>query len=105
MTCLLVALMAVHVVTTNRYVHGHLRTASCLVLSAVALLALLRTRVPADAAQRPLRLINRLAFGRHSFFVLAIVLVAVVALLAAATGRATLALREPLLGRKPAIET
>jgi len=99
MSCLLVALVSVHVVTTNRYVHGHLRTAICVVLSTVALLALLRARVPADTTQRPLRFINRLAFGRHSLAVLAIVLVAVVTLLAAATGRAALALREPLLSR------
>jgi predicted CXXCH cytochrome family protein len=99
MTCLLVALMSVHVVTTNRYVHGDLRTALYLMLSAAALLALLRARVPADTAQRPLRFVNRLAFGRHSFFVLAIVLVAVVAIFAAATGRAALGLREPLLSR------
>ncbi len=99
MTCLLVALVSVHVMTTQRYVHGHLRTGLYLVLSAAALLALLRARVPAAALHRPLRFINRLAFGRHSIFVLAIVLVAVVAIFAAATGRAALALREPLLSR------
>jgi hypothetical protein len=99
LTCLLVALMSVHVVTTSRYVHGHLRTALYLILSAAALLALLRARVPADHAPRPLRFINRLAFGRHSLLVFTLVLVATVAIFAAVTGRAALALREPLLNR------
>jgi Class III cytochrome C family/Ferric reductase like transmembrane component len=99
MSCLLVALICVHVVTTNRYVHGPVRTASYLILSAAALLALLRARVPADPGQRPLRFSDRLAFGPHSFFVLALVLITVLASFAAATGRGTLALRAPLLSR------
>jgi predicted CXXCH cytochrome family protein len=43
--------------------------------------------------------LNRLAFGRHSLLVLVLVLVTVLTIFAAATSRAALALREPLLAR------
>jgi predicted CXXCH cytochrome family protein len=98
-TCFLVAAIAVHVITTDRYAHRGVRAFLFLAFSAVALLALLRTRMPLTPAHRPLPLLNRLAFGRHSALVLACAVVAIVALAALLAPGAALALREPVITR------
>ena len=52
-SCALVALIAVHVVTTNRYLHGPGRGALWLLLSVAALLALLRPRAQHPVGANP----------------------------------------------------
>jgi len=95
-SCALVALIAVHVVTTARYLHGPGRVALWLLLSIAALLALLRPR--AGSAQLP-GSISRLAFGRHSRLILVCASVAALALVPLLQPGARLALRAPL-GRR-----
>ncbi|MDE2137364.1 MAG: cytochrome c3 family protein [Gammaproteobacteria bacterium] len=97
--CLLVAALAVHVVTTGRYVHGGAQTAAYLLLSAVVLLALLRSRPQRQSAPAAARFPGGLVFGRHSRRVLAIVLASLAALLALARVGAPLALRVPFVAR------
>jgi hypothetical protein len=97
--CLLVVTLAVHVLATGRYVHGHAHVVAYALLSGIVLLALLRARVQRRPAQQPSRLLGGLVFGRHSRLVLAIVLGSLVALLALMRGGTALALREPFLRR------
>jgi Class III cytochrome C family len=99
MACLLIAGAALHVVTTDRYVHGRARAVACIVLAAAALLALLRARLPADSPERPREFLDSLVFGRHSALVLAVVVVAAVAVFTPLSRPAALALREPLFRR------
>lgn len=100
-SCALVALIAVHVVTTNRYLHGPGRVALWLLLSIGSLLALLRPRAhPAGA--RPLGAISRLAFGRHSRLILVGASVAALAVMPLLRPNARLALRAPLSRRAEA---
>jgi predicted CXXCH cytochrome family protein len=97
--CLLVVALAVHVVTTDRYVHGPVQRLAYLLLSGIVLLALLRGRAQGPSAPRRPRFHGGLAFGRHSRLVLTIVLVALGALVALMRAGTTLALREPFLRR------
>lgn len=97
-SCALVALIAAHVVTTNRYLHGPGPVALWLLLSIAALLALLRPRAR-HAAARTLGTISRLAFGRHSRLILICASVAALAVLPLVRPHARLALRAPL-GRR-----
>ena len=98
--CVLLALVAVHVVATNRYVGGRGRRVLMLAAAIGALLMLLRprrqpTQPPAIAtsAAAPRR---QLVFGRNSKWILgaiAVLAVTLCGLIAAATGSA---LREPV---------
>ena len=97
--CLLVVALAVHVVTTGRYVHGGAQTAAYLLLSAVVLLALLRPRAQRRPAPAPAHGPGGLVYGRYSRLIVAVVAVSLGALLAMAQGGATLALREPFVAR------
>ena len=97
--CLLVVMLAVHVLGTDRYVHGRARAVAYVLLSGVVLLALLRVRSPRQPAQKAARLLNGLVFGRHSRLVLAIVIGSLVALLALLRSGTALDLREPFLRR------
>ena len=97
--CLLVVLVAVHVVVTGRYVRGRAHVAAYLLLSGIALLALLRSRSRRQPAPPPSHFRGGLVFGRHSRLVLAIVGGSLVALLALLHARTALALREPFLRR------
>jgi predicted CXXCH cytochrome family protein len=97
--CLLVVTLAVHVLTTDRYVHGRAHAVAYTLLSGIVLLALLRARAQRQPAQHSPRLVGGLVFGRHSRLVLAIVLGSLVALLPLLRAATTLALREPLLHR------
>lgn len=97
--CLLVVALAIHVLTTDRYVHGRAQAIAYALLSAVALLALLRPRTRGRSAQRPASFAAALVFGRHSRLVLGIVLAALVALLALLRDGTALAMREPFLRR------
>ncbi len=97
--CLLVIALAVHVVGTDRYVHGRAQWGAFAVLSSLVLLSLLRPRARRQPAQQPSRLPGRLVFGRHSRLVLMTVLASVAALLALLRSGTALALREPFLRR------
>jgi predicted CXXCH cytochrome family protein len=97
--CLLLVMLAVHLLATDRYVHGRAHAVAYVLLSGSVLLALLRARATRQAAQAPARILGGLAFGRHSRLVLGIVLGSLVALLALLRGGTALALREPFLRR------
>ena len=88
--CLLVVTLAMHVITTDRYVHGRAAAVVYVVVSGIALLALLRGRSSPPGG---------LVFGRHSRIVLAVVLAALVALIPLTGASTRIALREPLLAR------
>jgi predicted CXXCH cytochrome family protein len=98
--CLLVVSLAVHVVTTDRYVHGRAERVAYVLLSGVALLTLLRRRAQRSGAQRPPRFPGGLVFGRHSRLVLSLAVISLGALAALLHAGTTLALREPILPRK-----
>jgi Class III cytochrome C family len=97
--CLLVVTLAVHVLATGRYVHGRAHALVYMLLSALVLLALLRTRARRAAARQPPRAAGGLVFGRHSRLVLAVVLGSLAALAALLRAGAALALREPFWPR------
>ncbi len=97
--CLLVVALAVHVATTDRYVHGRPRLLAYALLSGIVLLALLRARAHRAPQQRAPTLLGGLAFGRHSRLVLVIVLGALAALLALLRAGTTLSMREPFVQR------
>lgn len=97
--CLLVVTLAMHVLGTDRYVHGRAHAVAYTLLSGIVLLALLRRRARRRSAPQSPRLVGGLVFGRHSRLVLAIVLGSLVALLPLLRASTTLALREPLLHR------
>lgn len=98
--CVLVVLLAVHIVGTSRYVHGRWRVLAYLAIAAVALLALLRARMGVGSPHRPLGFLNSLVFGPHAVLVLVAVTISLAAVLALAVGGERLALREPLVGRR-----
>jgi predicted CXXCH cytochrome family protein len=97
--CLLVVTLAMHVLTTDRYIHGRAHAVAYTLLSGIVLLALLRARTQRPPAQQSPRLVGGLVFGRHSRLVLAIVLGSLVVLLPLMRTSATLTLREPVLRR------
>jgi Class III cytochrome C family len=97
--CLLVVTLAMHLLATDRYVHGRAHAVAYVLLSGSVLLALLRARATRQPAQAPSRILSGLVFGRHSRLVLGIVLGSLVALLALLRGGTALALREPFLRR------
>lgn len=96
--CVLVVILAVHVLATGRYVRGRAHVLVYTLLSALVLLALLRTRARSRAARQPPPA-GGLVFGRHSRLVLAIVLGSLAALAALLRAGAALALREPFSPR------
>jgi predicted CXXCH cytochrome family protein len=100
--CLLVVALAVHVLATGRYVHGRAQAVAYVLLSGIALLALLRARAQRQPAE-PARFPGGLVFGRHSRLVLAIILGALIALLALLRAGTALALREPFLRRSESL--
>jgi predicted CXXCH cytochrome family protein len=97
--CVLVVTLALHVVATDRYVHGRAHRVAYILLSSVVLLALLRARWQRRPAKQPSNFVTGLAFGRHARLVLVIVLGSLVALTAVTRKGSTLALREPFLPR------
>jgi predicted CXXCH cytochrome family protein len=99
-TCLLVVALSVHVLATDRYVHGRLRAVAYLLLSASVLIALLRARALRPSAERPQDFRGGPVFGRHSRLVLGVVLGALAALLPLLRGGTAVALREPFVSRQ-----
>jgi predicted CXXCH cytochrome family protein len=95
---LLAALIAVHVVVTDRYVGGAARRALFVLVSIGAIAMLLRARAPSIAG-RALSVRPQLVFGRHSKWVVAVVAIAAVAIAGLAPGGVRATLREPVLDR------
>jgi predicted CXXCH cytochrome family protein len=97
--CLLVVTLALHVLTTDRYVHGRAHLITYTLLSGIVLLALLRPRAQRHPPQQRSRFLGGLVFGRHSRLVLVVIVGSLSALLALTRDGTALALREPFLGR------
>jgi predicted CXXCH cytochrome family protein len=98
--CLLVVLLAAHLITTARYLHGSARTCGWVLLSLGALLALLRVRSSAPPSHAgPVGPLSHLAFGRHVRIVLVVVVLSGAALLPLLSYAVRLALRAPLAPR------
>lgn len=97
--CLMVVTVAIHVVTTDRYVHGRVHALAYVLLSGIVLVALLRPRTRPEQAPTPARFTDRLVFGRHSRLVLIVVLCSVAAMAALLPRGAVSALREPFVRR------
>ncbi len=97
--CLLIALIAVHVIATDRYSGGRGRRAVVLAATIGGLAMLLRRRRPSAGTLVPSAPLRQLVFGRNSrlvFGVASILAMGLCALIGGATGAA---LREPLLAR------
>jgi predicted CXXCH cytochrome family protein len=101
--CVLAALVAVHVIVTNRYVTGLGRRGWFLLVSVGALLLLLRFRKAGGLGDTAAPAPRRLVFGRHSRLVLAVVLLCAAAIAVLSADRASSALREPFLARSQRI--
>jgi predicted CXXCH cytochrome family protein len=96
--CLLLALLAAHVVTTGRYIGGTARRVVFFAVAAGGIALLLRRRrgtgsAPHETAPR------RLAFGRHSTLIAGGIVTTMLAVGILIPGRADVALREPVLQR------
>jgi hypothetical protein len=101
--CVLMALIAIHVIVTARYAGGRGRRVLILAATIGGLLMLLRPRrigTGMTAAARPLR---QLAFGRNSALVFGVVTILAMSLAGLMGAAAGAALREPLLHRAAAV--
>lgn len=103
LSCLMLALVAAHVLTTGRYLHGRVAVGTGVLLSLAALLALLRERSSAPPRRAGLGGLSRLAFGRHGRIVLVVVMLAGCALLPLLSHAVRLGLRAPLARRTAAL--
>jgi predicted CXXCH cytochrome family protein len=99
LSCLMVSLVAAHVLTTGRYLHGRVSVGLWVLLSLASLLALLRARASARAPAPRLGPLSRLAFGRHARMVVIIVMLAAGALVPLLFAATRLTLRAPLAAR------
>lgn len=99
---LLVALIAVHVVVTERYVGGAAQRALSLLVTIGAIAMLLRARAPGIAG-RGLSVRQLLVFGRHARWVVSVVAIAAVAIAGLTPGGVRAILREPALDRMAAL--
>lgn len=95
--CLLIALIAVHVIATDRYVGGRGRRVLMLAASIGAILLLLRPRRPSTGAPAALAPLRQMVFGRNSKWILGVATVLAMTLTVLIAAAAGSALREPLL--------
>jgi DMSO/TMAO reductase YedYZ heme-binding membrane subunit len=96
--CLLVTLLAAHVIAANRYTGSHVRRAAFIAVAAGGMALLLQGRRRAKALPEG-TIARRSVFGRHSTLIAAVIAAAVLALMALVVSRAGIALREPMLRR------
>ncbi len=96
--CLLLTLLAAHVITTDRYTAGYGRRMVFLAVAMGGIAMLLRRR---RGTGRPAHetALRRLAFGRHSTLIVGSIIITMLALGTVIVGRAGVALREPVLRR------
>jgi DMSO/TMAO reductase YedYZ heme-binding membrane subunit len=97
--CLLITLLAAHVVTAGRYTGGYGRRTVFIAVAAGGIAMLLRRRRSAGTTPSKTAVVRRLAFGRHSTFIVSVIAATVLALSALIAGSAGVTLREPLLPR------
>jgi hypothetical protein len=97
--CAVLVLLAVHVITADRYTRGYGRRALFIVVAAGGIAMLLRRRRGTATAPPDSLAARGFAFGRHSTFVVSAIVATVLALTPLIAGRAEVALREPLLRR------
>jgi predicted CXXCH cytochrome family protein len=98
-SCILVPLLAVHVITSSHFVHGTIRVAVYVAISVAALLALLRARNNSNPPANGPGFLSRRVFGRHSRKIVALVAVCCVAIIMLLGARASMVLREPFMAR------
>jgi len=103
MSCALLGLSAVHVIVTGRYA-GH-RGSQWFIIAAVAggALILLRSRPGSEATPESAALSRRLVFGRHSTWVLSVLILTALAAVSLSVSGAGLILRETVLTRATAL--
>jgi DMSO/TMAO reductase YedYZ heme-binding membrane subunit len=97
--CAVLVLVAIHVITSDRYTRGYGRRALFIVVAVGGLAMLLRGRRGTRAAAHEASAVRSFAFGRNSTFVVSAVIATVLALTPLMAGRADVALREPLIRR------
>jgi hypothetical protein len=100
--CLLVALLAAHVIAANPYTGSNGRRALFIAVAASGM-ALLLQRRRAKALLQEGAIARRSVFGRHSTLIIAAISAAVLALMTLVVSRAGIALREPLLRRSQSL--
>jgi Ferric reductase like transmembrane component/Class III cytochrome C family len=99
---LLVALIAAHVVVTDRYVGGATRRALFVLVTIGAIAMPLRARAP-GIARRAVGMGQQFVFGRHSKWVVCVVAIAIVAIAGLVPDGVRATLREPALHRTAAL--
>lgn len=97
--CVLMVLVGAHVLAAARYTGGYGRRALYLAVAAGGMALLLQRRRGFEPARHESAL-RGLAFGRHSRLVAVVLGAAMLALAPMITRRASVALREPLVGRQ-----
>ncbi len=97
--CLLVPLIAAHVIPAARYTGGYARRIVFIAVAASGIAMLFRRRRGTGTAVHGTPVLRRLAFGRHSTLVAGIIVVTILGLGTLISGRTGVALREPLLRR------
>ena len=102
--CVLIALMAIHVIATDRYVGGRGRRALILAATVGGILMLLRPRrlapgAPTPGASAAAAPVRQLVFGRHSRLILGVATLLAISLGGLIGAAAGAALREPVMSR------
>jgi DMSO/TMAO reductase YedYZ heme-binding membrane subunit len=101
--CLLMTLLAAHVIAANRYTGSNARRAAFIAVAAGGMALLLQGRRRAKALLEEGTIARRSVFGRHSTLIVAVIAAAVLVLMTLVVSRAGIALREPLLRRSEAL--
>jgi predicted CXXCH cytochrome family protein len=97
--CVLIALIAMHVIATERYIGGRGRRALILAATMGGILMLLRPRRPSEWALAAAAPFRQLVFGRHSRLIFGTATLLAMSLGGLIGASAGMVLREPLLSR------
>ncbi|MEP6546827.1 MAG: cytochrome c3 family protein [Gammaproteobacteria bacterium] len=97
--CVLLALLAAHVLTTGRYAGGYLRRVALVSVAMGGIAILLIRRRTMKGAAPDSTVARRFAFGRHSTLTVSVIAATMLVLTILIPGRAAVALREPVLPR------
>lgn len=101
--CLLVPLLAVHVVTTGHWIRRGVPAVLAILVGIICVLAVLRPRREPSGPQESTAP-RRLVFGRHSGKIAIVALVAAFATSLLLQARAAIALREPVIARRAPVK-